>query len=936
MSAASADPSSQPSAADAQSAPDETAAMQIAQLYGHDVSVSAETDVASMVVAHPDGSLSLSASPVPVRAQGPDGSWAPLNLSLQPDGSQLTPQTAAVPVKFSAGGGAAPLAQIQAASGDWLSESWTGGALPTPTVSGSSATYSEVMPGVDLVVTATAVGMSEVLVVKSAAAASDPGLAAVSFGIDDGPMNSKVNADGSLTTASDGKTQLVSVSPTWWDSSSAGASAAGPGGMDLPTPIAHSDTTTSITVNAASVLSTPGVVYPVYVDPPAAFEGDKINYTFTDSTYPTTSYWNGSGASDAYAHVGYIDVAHSTDPNAHLTRSYWTLNTAALNGKYIHAAKFSASEVYSSSCTPTDVELWTTSAISSSTTAANPPTLSDKIATTAMAHGWNSSCPAASVGWDVTAAVQRAADAQYGAISLGLKASTAGESDWQSWKKFQNDPYLDVSFYTRPGVPFNRAVSGCYAVCGLGAVTRLASPRLSAQSAASTTYVSNIYYNFEVYTTAVNPPALVTSGRAADTAVGTTATWGLGVTLADNGQYEYHAQGCIGGEGAASCSDWSGWFPFSVDLTRPPAPTLSPVAGDFQFFAPSDPVPTVRTGQQGQPGAVVISDSTTPMDVYQYVYTPESSLSVTSDNAPACNSTTGDVVSVCGLDASGSVQVNITPQEFTSNLSLVAIDKAGNASDGRTYTYYPKGTVANQAQHVWLMPGSGSGNTVADGTVITPSPAQNLNLATGITWGSPMNPYFSWSYKGFLNLGSPGVVQNSLAATTAAVSDVPADAAHSMTAAIWVKPMGRVTGDAPYQTVLSQDGPADSAFYIQRTPSEQWRVCMPQDQTDTAPIDCTTPASSVGSGWMLLIMVWDAPTHQLSLYVSDAVNPPVGQVTHVSSPPASSGAIAVGRAWYHHGLTDWYHGSLADPMFWPVALSASEINTLHTQFGGRS
>lgn len=423
---------------DAQSAPDEAAAQAIAASFGHPVAVDSETNETAEVVAEPDGSFRLTSSPLPVRVQKADGSWQAVNLDLQAGELGLAPAATAVPVEFSAGG-AAPLARVRAASGDWLTQTWSAGTLPAPQVSGASAVYADVLPGVDLRVTATPVGMSDVLIIRDAAAAANPALASVRFGIDDGSMSSTVSADGSLVTkAADGTTQLVSDAPTWWDSSSAGASAAGPGGNGVPEPVAHSESASDITIDA-SVAASPGVTYPVYVDPPTAFTGDRVSYTFVDSAFKTTSYWNGSGASDAYAHVGYIDSSHSDDGRAHLTRSFWSLNTSWLANRYIQHADFDATEVYSSSCTANSVELWTAGAATSSTTWNTQPGFADNIITTSMAHGYNSACPAAAVGWDVTTAVQRAADAAADTINLALKVPTSEEGDWTSWKKFRND-----------------------------------------------------------------------------------------------------------------------------------------------------------------------------------------------------------------------------------------------------------------------------------------------------------------------------------------------------------------------------------------------------------------------------------------------------------------------------------------------------------------
>lgn len=57
------------------------------------------------------------------------------------------------------------------------------GVLPEPTINGATATYANVMAGVDLELTATAEGYHEVLVVKSAEAAASSELEQVTLSV---------------------------------------------------------------------------------------------------------------------------------------------------------------------------------------------------------------------------------------------------------------------------------------------------------------------------------------------------------------------------------------------------------------------------------------------------------------------------------------------------------------------------------------------------------------------------------------------------------------------------------------------------------------------------------------------------------------------------------------------------------------------------------
>ncbi|WP_146116763.1 hypothetical protein [Microbacterium sp. MYb64] len=111
------------------------------------------TTPTSVTRAMPDGSMQLEQSTVPVRVPR-DGGWVDVDTELERDGDWFSPTASVAGVRFSSGGSDV-IAQTQTTSGEWVSERWTQGTLPTPTVEGDTATYAEVLPDVDLKLTAT-------------------------------------------------------------------------------------------------------------------------------------------------------------------------------------------------------------------------------------------------------------------------------------------------------------------------------------------------------------------------------------------------------------------------------------------------------------------------------------------------------------------------------------------------------------------------------------------------------------------------------------------------------------------------------------------------------------------------------------------------------------------------------------------------------------
>jgi hypothetical protein len=235
-----------------------TNARRQAQTSHHPVAVAALTTASTMVTAQPDGHLMLTSNVLPVRVRHGNG-WTPVDTSLHDSGGAW--ESAALPgdsVAFSAGG-AEPLATLQAA-GSSFSLSWPG-RLPAPVISGSSATYGNVLPGVDFVLTATSAqagGFTEVLVVHDQAAARNPALATLRLAVSGRGIRLTPAAGGGLTArASNGQGSYAAPAPLMWDS---GSAAPGTAAMVAASKSARSVGAVAVASGAGHVSSAAGPV----------------------------------------------------------------------------------------------------------------------------------------------------------------------------------------------------------------------------------------------------------------------------------------------------------------------------------------------------------------------------------------------------------------------------------------------------------------------------------------------------------------------------------------------------------------------------------------------------------------------------------------------------------------------------------------------------
>ena len=183
--------------------PDAVSAMLAAKKQGSKVEVLDDRTDSSQTFANPDGTFSYEAYTVPQWIQK-SGTWTALDPTLRTTASGgIAPVLSQSPLTLS-GGGDGALATMTV-NGKQFSPTWPT-ALPKPTLSGATATYADVLSGVNLQVTATpAGGVAETLIVEDAAAAADPALASL-------VQTTGVSAGTTVSTDAGGTPRIC----TWW------------------------------------------------------------------------------------------------------------------------------------------------------------------------------------------------------------------------------------------------------------------------------------------------------------------------------------------------------------------------------------------------------------------------------------------------------------------------------------------------------------------------------------------------------------------------------------------------------------------------------------------------------------------------------------------------------------------------------------------------
>ena len=900
------------STAPATSASSEAAALALARLTGEPVVVDSLTTETELTSAMPDGSMQLTVDATPVRVlQGDD--WLPVDteLAVGPDGF-FVPIAASTPVEFSPGG-TTTLARIQTDTGAWLEEVSPFGMLPAPTIDGDVATYSEVLPGVDIKLTATSLGMSEVIVVKSAEAAANPKLSAVKFVLA-GATVAAVPGGGVVATAHDGST-VVSSTPTWWDSSG-GSTAEGPRGNVTPEPVEQSNAQTSVVLDVTAATTSRPVIYPVFIDPD--WTGGVSTFWYTDKAYPTTSYLNGANAGGEQR-VGYVTAAYSPDARNHTARSYWRMSTLGVNLKHVTNAVFTINETWAFNCTPSAVNLWTVNNASPGATynQSGGYTYVGPIAGQTVAHrtGGAGACAQANVGFTATGAVAAAAASQVGYVDFAVIAGT--ETSNSGWKRFGQGASLTISYNSIPTVS-SLFVASPARVCGtVSAPAQLNSTAGVVLQAALADVDAGSNVRGDFYLAPAANLASTTLYTAASAAVGTRSVTVPASALAE-GAYAFRTRAYDG----LDYSDYSAWCYFTVDNTAPAMPTsITEITAATEVGQPMQ-VQFVAPSTSSFAGFVywwTIGAPTTPAPPV-----PVTAISPTKPTVACGASAPGGLRTACATSGTSAV-LTVAPIDDESTLWVATYDQAGNVSVdglgtstsiGHDVLAAPDSTRVDFSQgHGWILEaltsplaaGISDSHSGLTPLTLTQPTGYTSNATSSVFTGGSATPVFSFS----------GRAKNfTPTATTAAAVDPAA----SFTVSAWANPSTTQSPSKVY-TVLSQDN-WQSTFQLQINAQGRWQFCHY--------VCAVGPVATLGE-WTYVTGIWDAANQQVRLVIGDQLNPVAVESYSGSIPTSIPVQFSVGSLLKAGNATQEWLGLIDDPTIFPGVVDVWQLSNLYYQ-----
>lgn len=841
-------------------------AVSAARTSGRKVEITSQRTETKEVFANPDGSFSALIHLRPVRVRRANA-WVPVDGSLRRDADgRVRPVATSVPVEFS-GGGVGPLVRLGSGPRH-ISLTWAG-RLPVPVLGGSTATYRDVLPGVDLKLTATASGFSKVFVLRSRASAAR--LASIQFRVATGAglvVRTDLHRNTSVVDR-DGAPVFHTGAPLMWDSSPVARRAVGKTRYVGGTLSVYPD---------RGLLTSPQTRFPIYMDPD--FSAGRAGFALVLSGHSSQAYWGGDG--ENLAKVGYCGWSGCNGIG--VARSYFQFDTSAMVGKHVTGAEFNVFENYAPSCSPRPVQAWGTDPVASGTTWNNQPWwpgVGIHLGTANVAYG-RSGCAADWVGFNATGIVSWSAARGYGTSTIMLKAEN--ESDAYAWKKFATDPSLTVHYNTYPSAPSDQTVAG------KACATEPNEPYSSDTTPDLSAVLSDpdgglVHADFEYWDrSGARRGEVITRLQSSGTRFTVTVPEGV---YGDGAKVAWRVRT---GDGT-DYGPWGPWCDLTIDKI---APHAAPEVKSTLY-------PECELGGGiGRTGEVTLAANGVA-DVTGFRYGLDNASTPTY--VPATN---------------GTATIKVTPpRDGPSNLYVRSVDRAGNP--GPIYVS-PCGLGETGKGGYHFVVGQGTppvGHWPLDGlndTVVRDESTRNhdgpLDLS-GATWK------LGRFKDGLLFNGSTGGV--GLANGPVVRTDA------TFTVAGWVK-LDRTDGGN--YTLVSQDGNRISGFFLQyRGNVNRWVFWRPDSDCDTCDVGAAYSISIPRTGvWTHLAGVYDAGTGQVRLYVNGLLE----ATANAAARWDATGAFQLGRAKFQGRHVDHLAGTLDEVRAYDRALSANEVAALAT------
>ncbi|MFE3071580.1 VCBS repeat-containing protein [Streptomyces sp. NPDC059247] len=681
--------------------PDEEASRK-AKETGRPVEVLADRTETSQLFANPSGSFTREQYALP-RWTRQDNKLVPIDteLSSTPEG-RIAPKATTVGLSFS-GGGSGPAVSILR-DGRKLSLTWPN-ELPKPRTDGDTATYPEVLPGVDLVLRAGDNGFGQLLVVKTPEAAANPALESVRFAMATDGLRVSADTHGNLTAVDPaGQEVFVAPTPRMWDSSAPAAAARSFSTAGTPAPPTDAfepgpgakAADLGVSLDKGSLTLAPdqplltgrNTTYPVFIDPTFAAPGAREAWALAYKATPGTAYFNGAGwrnpngsTGTSEARVGYENITDG------LGRSFFRMDSNNLwnTRKKIKTSTFRIKNTWSWSCENRPVELWLTGGISTSTTwnSQNNSTMwARKLDQRNESLGWGSGCPAGNLAFDVTSAATEAATKKWNNITLGLRATS--ETDVYGWKKFDvGTAALSTEYNTYPNAPTNLGSSpdtstdACTSGMGVWGIPTIGYTDLTLSGTFSDPDKGLVKARFGLWPTGyggptneVNQVVDVPSGKGAKLPILKETLKKLLDDVGKNGSgsFSWHARA----EDGELVSAWSPTCIFKFDSSKPSTP-------------PSVKSELFPDGTEGWPETTGMARSEGKFRMQNQAAESVSRFEYWTDWDPTVRTRPA---------GGGAISdISLTPPSAGRHtLSVRAVDAGGNISDTTRYTFYANGT----------------------------------------------------------------------------------------------------------------------------------------------------------------------------------------------------------------------------------------------------